>query len=176
MTRHPEIQTPRLLLRGFRLTDVEDALAYRNDSEFSLYLPHIPFPFTQADAEAFVRRNIEQTWDEHPTFAVVYETNVIGTVNFEVDVVHRSAMLGYALGRAWWGAGLAYEAVEAASRWAATTFELDRVWASTDARNHRSIRLMNRLGMKQVATRKRDHQDRHGNWVDEVVYEMGVAK
>ena len=39
---------------------------------------------------------------------------VIGTVNLEVNPKTRTAMLGYAIGRAWWGRGIATEASRAA--------------------------------------------------------------
>ena len=39
----------------FQVDDVADALAYRDDEEFTRFLPHIPRPFTPRDAEAFVR-------------------------------------------------------------------------------------------------------------------------
>ncbi len=80
-----QITTGRLVLRPFRSDDVEDALAYRDDVEFARFLPHIPQPFTRADAEAFVATNMTEPWDQSPTFAVVLEGRVIGTVNFEVD-------------------------------------------------------------------------------------------
>ena len=52
MGREIELRTARLLLRSFRATDVDDAHAYRDDAEFARFLPHIPRPFTRADAEA----------------------------------------------------------------------------------------------------------------------------
>ena len=66
-----EIRTERLLLRPFQSSDVDDALGYRNDAEFARFLPHIPQPFTRADAEAFVAMNTSEPWDRSPTFAVV---------------------------------------------------------------------------------------------------------
>ena len=80
-----ELHTDRLLLRPFHVGDVDDALAYRDDAEFARFLPHIPQPFTRADAEAFVALNISEPWDRSPTFAVVLGGRVIGTVNLEVD-------------------------------------------------------------------------------------------
>lgn len=149
----PELQTPRLLLRSFRLTDIDDALAYRNDEEFARYMPHIPQPFTRKDAEEFVAVNMAEPWRQSPTFAVVFDGKVIGTVNFKVNAETRSAMLGYAIGREWWGQGLAFEAVSAAVTWASSTFRLTRLWAACDPLNARSIRLMQRLGMKQESLR-----------------------
>src|SRR5215207_7825366 len=133
MATHLVIQTQRLLLRPFEIGDVDDALSYRDDPEFARFLPHIPQPFTRRDAEVFVALNMSEPWARSPTFAVVLEGTLIGTVNFEVDADMRAAMLGYAIGRAWWGRGLAIEAARAAIAWAVDTFSLVRLWASTDA-------------------------------------------
>lgn len=142
-----ELLTARLLLRAFRATDVDDALAYRDDPEFARFLPHIPQPFTREHAEAFVALNMSEPWDTMPTFAVVMEGRVIGTVNFEIDRERRSAMVGYAISRAHWGRGLAVEAVTRALAWLLDGNDLVEIWASTDARNSRSRRVLEKLGM-----------------------------
>lgn len=143
------LRTERLLLRRFEPGDVDDALAYRNNPEFARYLPHIPQPFTRADAEAFVRQNIDEPWHELPTFAVVLEGRVIGTVNLEIDAKRRSAMLGYAIARAQWGRGIATEAARAVLAWAFVEHSLAEVWASTEAGNRRSQRVLEKLGLRR---------------------------
>jgi ribosomal-protein-alanine N-acetyltransferase len=138
-------------------------------------LPHIPQPFTRRDAEAFVALNMSEPWERSPTFAVVLEGTLIGTVNFEVDADTRAAMLGYAIGRAWWGRGLATEAARAAIAWAVDTFSLVRIWASTDARHVQSQRVLEKLGMQPEAVRVGDHIGRVGELVDEMVYGLNLA-
>jgi ribosomal-protein-alanine N-acetyltransferase len=147
MGRDLEIRTARLLLRAFRATDVDDALAYRNDPEFARFLPHIPQPFTRADAEAFVATNMTEPWETLPTFAVVLDDRVIGTVNLEIDPGTRTAMIGYAIGRAHWGKGLTVEASAAALDWAFAEHDLVEIWASTQVAHARSRRVMEKLGM-----------------------------
>jgi ribosomal-protein-alanine N-acetyltransferase len=142
-----ELRTARLNLRRFRASDVDDALAYRDDPEFARYLPHIPQPFTRAHAEAFVETNMTEPWDTLPTFAVVLDEHVIGTVNFHIDPVTRVAMIGYAIARAQWGRGLATEAAVAAMRWAIDEHALVEIWASTQVENVRSRRVLEKLGM-----------------------------
>ena len=142
------LQTERLLLRPFEEADVSDCLDYRNDAEFARYLPHIPQPFTLLDAEAFVRQNVTELFDQSPTFAIVFEGKVIGTVNLEIDSEDRSAMLGYAIGRTHWGRGLATEAAKAVLSWAFGTLCLNRVWASASAENVRSLRVLEKLGIR----------------------------
>jgi RimJ/RimL family protein N-acetyltransferase len=85
MTTATELCTERLLLRRFQTGDVGDAQSYRDDLEFARFLPHIPQPFTRRDAEAFVALNMSEPWQRSPTFAVVLNGRVIGTVNLEVD-------------------------------------------------------------------------------------------
>lgn len=175
MTAPVLLHTDRLTLRPFQDSDVEDALSYRDDREFAWFLPHIPQPFTRRDAEAFVALNISEPWERSATFAVVRDGTLIGTVNFEVGADTRMAMLGYAIGRAWWGQGLATEAARAAIAWAIDSFSLIRVWASTDARHIRSRRVLERLGMQQEALRLGDHIGRDGAMADEVVYGLNLG-
>jgi ribosomal-protein-alanine N-acetyltransferase len=169
-----ELRTERLCLRPFQAGDVDDTLAYRDDAEFARFLPHIPQPFTRKDAEAHVALNMSESWQESPTFAIVRDGRVIGTVNLRVDRDERSAMLGYAIGRAWWGQGIAAEAARAVIAWGIAACELQRIWASTDARNAQSLRVMEKLGMQRESIRIGDHVGRDGQLVDEIVYALAV--
>lgn len=164
------LRTERLVLRPFEVGDVEAALAYRDDPEFARFLPHIPQPFTRRHAEEFVATNMSEPWEQSPTFAIELDGTVIGTVNFEVEPGARTAMIGYAIGRAWWGRGIATEAARAAMAWAIEAFDLERIWASTDAGNVRSQRVLEKLGMQREAVRVGDHVGRDGRSADEVVY------
>lgn len=145
--RELQLRTPRLLLRSFRTSDVADALAYRDDPEFARFLPHIPQPFTLQHAEEFVAINMTEPWQTMPTFAVVIDDHVIGTVNLEIDPATRTAMLGYAIARTHWGRGVALEAATAVIQWALAAHDLVEIWASTDAAHLRSRRVMEKLGM-----------------------------
>jgi ribosomal-protein-alanine N-acetyltransferase len=175
MTARTELRTARLRLRPFEATDVDDAMAYRNDPEFSRFLPHIPQPFTRQDAERFVALNMSEPWDRSPTFAVVLDGKLIGTVNLEVDTENRSAMLGYAIGRSWWLQGLATEAARAVVAWGVQTFGLRRILASADARNVASLRVLEKVGLRREIIRARDHLGRNGEPVDEVVYRLDLT-
>jgi ribosomal-protein-alanine N-acetyltransferase len=170
-----ELHTPRLLLRPFQVNDVADALHYRNDEEFARFLRNIRLPFTLQDAEAFVKQNISEPWERFPTFAIVFESRLIGTVNFNVEMETRVAMLGYAIGREWWGRGITTEAASAAISWAIQAFSLVRIWASTDIRNVRSQKVLKKLGFKREELRVDDHVGRNGEMIDEVVYGLNLA-
>ena len=169
MIERIELRTERMLLRPFKVGDVEDALAYRDDEEFARYLPWVPQPFTRRDAEEFVARNVLEPWDTSPTFAVLLDGHVIGTINLEVDAKNQIAMLGYAIGRNHWGRGLTPEAARVAIGWGFETFGLEKIWASTDLRNERSWRVMEKLGMRREAL-LRSHGIARGRRIDEVWY------
>jgi ribosomal-protein-alanine N-acetyltransferase len=175
MTAGIELYTDRLVLRPFQTGDVADAQAYRDDQEFACFLSHIPRPFTRQDAEAFVSLNMSVRWDTSPTFAVTLNGKLIGTVNLEVNVEARTAMLGYAIGRLWWGQGIATEAARAAMAWGIQAFSLTRVWASTDVRHLKSQRVMEKLGMKRESFQTGHHMGRHGELIDEVVYGLNLT-
>ena len=175
MTVQTTLRTKRLLLRPFEVGDVADAQSYRDDTEFARFLPHIPQPFTRNDAEAFVALNISDPWDRSPTFAVVLGGRVIGTVNLEVNTEAQTAMLGYAIGRPWWGRGIAAEGAQAVMAWGIGTFGLTRVWASTDVRHVRSQRVLEKLGMRREAILPRHHLGRDREVINEVVYGINLA-
>jgi RimJ/RimL family protein N-acetyltransferase len=65
----------------------------------------------------------------------------------------RAAMIGYAIGRAWWGRGVATEAARAAIAWAIGAFGLARVWASAELGHTRSHRVLEKLGMRRESVR-----------------------
>jgi ribosomal-protein-alanine N-acetyltransferase len=114
-----------------------------------------------------------EPWTRSPTFAVVVDGKLIGTVSFEVDATARTAMVGYAIARAWWGRGIAVEAARTAIAWAVEEFGLMRIWAATDTRNARSIRVLEKLGMVREAFRTA-HIGRDGGPIHEVVYVLNL--
>jgi ribosomal-protein-alanine N-acetyltransferase len=169
MVERCELRTERLLLRPFRASDVDDTLAYRDDEEFTRYLHWVPQPFTRRDAEEFVARNVLEPWETSPTFAVVFEGRVVGSINLEVDATNQIAMLGYAITRGQWGKGLTPEAARVTMGWGFETFKLAKIWASTDLRNQRSWRVMEKLGMRREAL-LRSHSVARGQRIDDVWY------
>ncbi len=92
---------------------------------------------------------------------------VIGRVSLS-NIVHgafRSCFLGYHLDEQSQGQGLAAEAIEAAVRIAFDDFHLHRVEANIMPRNHRSIRLVQRLGFTLEGLSHR-YLEINGVWED----------
>jgi ribosomal-protein-alanine N-acetyltransferase len=78
-------------------------------------------------------------------------------------------MLGFAIGRAHWGKGVGSEAVRAAVAWGFEAFALAKIWATADARNARSQRLMEKLGM-QLEGQLRSHERARDGRTDKLYY------
>jgi [ribosomal protein S5]-alanine N-acetyltransferase len=165
----PRLQTARLLLRPFTKSDVEDVYAYARDPEFWRYLPGAPHTYTRVDAATFVDAVLARDETERIEWAIQHSGHVIGAINLRPEPAQGRASMGYGIGREWWGQGLTTEAARAVVGWAFQTMPIRRVFATADARNIGSRRVMEHLGMRHEGT-LRAHRMQNGEVDDEVYY------
>ena len=166
MTKPTELTTERLLLRPFRMSDVDDVLAYGSDPGWAEFPLH---PYDRGVAEHRVAYSVAESWDKAAEFAIVFDGRVVGLVALVIDAKHQTAELGYETARDMWGRGLAPEAAAAVCDWGFREYGLARIYAVADARNKRSHRVMQKLGMKYEGT-ERSSEVRSGERADEVCY------
>jgi [ribosomal protein S5]-alanine N-acetyltransferase len=161
------IRTARLLLREFHAGDLDDIHAYASDQNTVRYMewgPNTPevsserLRLTLAEQEQWPRRDVNLAAQ------LLENGRVIGSVRLGLDG-QDGADLGYVFGSSWWGVGYGYEAASAVLAAAFGTLELHRVWATCDARNAASVRLLEKLGMRQEGTMLQDRKVRDG-WRD----------
>ena len=150
------LNTERLLLRPFELSDVDDVFEYAQDPEWGRYLP-VPEPYEREHAVAFVNESVQSSWATNPVFALSRNGRVVGAINLAIDAVNRSAEIGYSLARAHWGHGLVGEAVQVVLEWVFVEFDVTKVIAEVDAANTRSIRVLEKLGMNREASSEPEH-------------------
>jgi RimJ/RimL family protein N-acetyltransferase len=67
------LQTGRVVLRPYRIDDVDGVLAYASDERWSRFLLPIQREYTRADAEEWVTASMAIDWDEHPRWAIEHE-------------------------------------------------------------------------------------------------------
>ena len=146
MTGPTELKTERLLLRPFNLQDANDVFEYRSDAERARYLPHVPQPYARRAAEETVARNVLESWETDPTWAIVVNQRVVGGI-WLMGIQDEIGELGYELSREDWGKGLMVEAVGAVIDWGFESRGLAKIHASADSRNTRSERVMQKVGM-----------------------------
>ena len=144
-----ELSTPRLRLRPFQEADAEDLFAYARDPRVG---PAAGWPPHENIEES--RRIIATVFAREGTFAMVDQASgrVIGSVGFVGR--HPAGLhpycpddeIGYALHPAFWGRGLASEAVRAVLEYGFTQLGLQRIWCGHYAGNWRSCRCMRACG------------------------------
>ena len=141
------LKTERLVLRPFRLTDVDDVVAYANDEEWQRFLLPLPYPYECVHAEQYIANAVLTDWDVRPIFAIVLDGNVIGGINLGIDKQSQTADLGYSIARERWGNGFATEAARAVVAWGFEACDLEKISSQANIDNERSWRVMERLGM-----------------------------
>jgi len=143
-----ELETERLLLRPFRLEDVDDVFEYASDPEWASFLPStVPQPYTRKDAEEFVARGVLTDRETSPNWAIVLDGKVIGSIQLRIEPSDERGWLGYAIGKIHWGKGIMPEAVRAVVEWGFLERFLAKIYSWADASNTRSWRVMEKVGM-----------------------------
>lgn len=97
---------------------------------------------------------------------------LVGAVQLTIDSIEdRQGELGFTFNPDYGRRGLAAEAVNAALGYAYSAMGLHRVFAAVDARNDRSWKLMERLGMRREAHFV--HANLEGDdWIDDFTYAL----
>lgn len=141
MESTPALSTPRLSLRGPRATDASAIALLANDWQVVRNTGRLPHPYTLADAEHFLAAIVprESCW------AILEAGNLCGIVGLNPGPPgSRTAELGYWLGRAHWGQGIATEAAAAVVAWAPARFR--RLTSGWFRDNPASGRVLEKLG------------------------------
>ena len=106
------ITTPRLLLRPLAPEDARVVANLVGNWNVARWLARVPFPYTIADAEAFITDTLARGPDRAGTdAAITRDGQLIGIAG--VDPTKRGMDIGYWLGEAHWGNGYASEAAGA---------------------------------------------------------------
>ena len=150
--RLPLLETPRLRLRATTPEDAPALLRIFGDPEVMRYWSAPPMADLAAAGALLAR--IERDFRErtHFTWGVAPREGgeLIGTCTlFQLELAHRRAEVGFALGRAQWGRGLAGETLARVLRFAFEILDLHRIEADADPDNARSLRLLEKQGFRR---------------------------
>ncbi len=163
------IKTGRLVLRPWSFEDLSDVMSYAPDREWARYLP-VPHPYSEADARSFITSQISLDREQHSSWAVCYDGRSAGGINIRFFLDFQVGELGYSIARALWGRGLATEASRAIVAAAFSEYpQLMRIRAMADARNERSHRVLEKLGMTREGLLRKNRLSRN-ELIDEVWY------
>jgi ribosomal-protein-alanine N-acetyltransferase len=145
-----EIETPRLRLRPWRLSDRSALLRHADNPRIARNLTDVfPSPYTEADADAWLGA---RGADTGPTkvFAIEIAGEAAGSIGIHAreDVLAKTAEIGYWLAEIHWGQGYATEALKALIPYAFTTFGLHRLEAYHFGWNPASGRVLEKAGLR----------------------------
>jgi [ribosomal protein S5]-alanine N-acetyltransferase len=151
----PFLQTARLLLRHYTLEDVAAFCALNADWEVVKYTGNSPF-----EREEEAKKTLETlVFSQYTLYnagrwaVFLKEDNThLGWCGLKYNVESEEWDLGYRFFRRYWGYGYATEAARFCLDYGFSTLDLDTIIAKTQAPNNASSKVLEKLGMYQVAT------------------------
>ena len=139
------IETQRLYLRNYRMTDFEDIMNYFSNEEVSKYEDF--YPMTEAEV-----RNIIDEWKDMDNRLVAEcktTHTVIGSIGYWTDDEGHHC-IDYDFNPSYSGKGYATEAGKALIEFLFETLNIDAVFGDCDVRNISSWKLLERLGFRRI--------------------------
>lgn len=160
------IETGRMIIRDFDMRDAQDLQDILGDEEtMALCEP----AYTPEKTTAFLRTFCIE---KHGAFAAVHRESgkVIGYILFH-ELEEGVYEIGWFFNRNFWRQGLACEACQALIDYAFDHMHIHKIFAET-IDSQRSVRLMEKLGMKQEGVQRSHTKDPAGAWRDLYLYGM----
>jgi ribosomal-protein-alanine N-acetyltransferase len=176
MKMRPTIETKRLLLRPFELSDAKDVQRLAGDRAIADTTLNIPHPYEDGMAEEWISTHQPKfEAGELSNFAIVLRTSgqLIGSIGLRIVPRFERAELGYWIGRQYWRNGYCTEAGRAILQYGFSVLRLNRIHASHLTRNPASGRVIQKLGMLHEGC-ARQHAKRWDRFEDLELY--GIIK
>lgn len=170
-----QIETKRLVLRTFKLTDAEDMfINWASLKETMKYLPWEPSKSVE-DVRARIKSWID-LYDDDTFFQWAIELKsskeLIGVINLhEVDVNNHSAETSYILARKHWNKGLMTEALQAVLRFGFEDVGLNRISAEFFKGNISSEKVMIKNNLKYEGLSKEKYF-KNDKYIDALLYAL----
>ncbi|MDO6496940.1 GNAT family N-acetyltransferase [Photobacterium sanguinicancri] len=147
-----DIETERLVLRPFRLSDSERVAELAGEKVIADMTANIPHPYEPAMAYDWIQTHQAQFIEgESVVYAITLKNcdDIIGAVGFPL-LDKGLGVLGYWLGVPFWGQGIAFEAAEALVEFYKLHHGLTELHVMHLAENERSKSVIRKLGVGYV--------------------------
>jgi ribosomal-protein-alanine N-acetyltransferase len=157
MNQQPTLETERLTLRPFALSDAADVQRLAGDHALADTTAAIPHPYEDGMAEKWISTHPE-VFDQNKgvAFAITLKAGgmLVGAISLMGMTVGHQAELGYWIGKPYWSRGFCTESCRAVLRFGFEVLGLNRIHACHFSRNPASGRVMLKLGMTHEGCRK----------------------
>ena len=152
------------------MDDGEALVRHANNPNIASQLrDRFPHPYTRRDAQAFLSGALSA--EDSTNFAIDVEGGAVGGIALVPgsDVERYSAEIGYWLGEAYWGRGIAAEALTLMTGFAFSSMNLLRIFALPFANNSQSTRVLEKAGFLKEGI-LRSSSVKHGRPRDQALY------
>jgi ribosomal-protein-alanine N-acetyltransferase len=143
----PRLETKRLILRALSLEDTDFILRHFSEEDVNRYSSYERLD--RKDILDFYKKFIEPGNPTGIRLGIVLKetSELVGTLGYHnLSKINRRAEIGYNLSKLHWGKGIMTEAVDALIRHGFEHMNLNRIDATVDSENLKSIRLLERSG------------------------------
>jgi ribosomal-protein-alanine N-acetyltransferase len=145
------LETPRLSLRHFLLSDLDNLFSFYSDPEVIKYIPDAPRSYEETKEELEWFMNGHPRFPELGLWATIYkETGEFigrcGLLPWTIDG-QNEVEVAFALSKAYWGQGLATEVARALADYGFEKLQLSRLICLIEHGNTASIRVATKIGM-----------------------------
>ncbi len=156
------IETSRLILRPFQLSDASEVRRLAGEREIAENTLSIPHPYEEGMAKEWIATHEEGFRNGTlANFAVTRRDNgvLVGAIGLTIFPEHQRAELGYWIGLPYWRNGYATEAATDVIRYGFVELGLNRIYAYHFVRNPASGRVLRKVGMqREGCLRKHVHK------------------
>lgn len=157
----PTLEAGPYTLRMLQETDAPAVHRLINDWSVVRMLSHLPFPYPRELADAWLAETRRSSsGGEAFHFAVTKDDALLGCVGIVLERNRRTASLGYWIGRAHWGQGVATAAAGRAARWALAALPIEHLTADVAFDNDASAAVLRKIGFREAGTGRKSFLSR----------------
>jgi [ribosomal protein S5]-alanine N-acetyltransferase len=142
-----QLRGERCRVRPWRESDIDSLAEHANNINVAKNLrDRFPHPYTRNNARDFLK--YAASLQDQSNLAIDVEGAAVGAIGYVAghDVERFSAEIGYWLGEAFWGRGIATEALVLTTEHAFRNVNILRMFALPFAENAGSVRVLNKAG------------------------------
>jgi [ribosomal protein S5]-alanine N-acetyltransferase len=166
-----KLKTERLIIRSLEPKDAKELSILGNNPKIAQNLTDaFPNPYTLQHAKQWIKKNNDP---KSTNYVLTLDNKVIGGIGLSIKNGERKhvAEVGYWIGEAYWGKGIATEALKAITEYTFKTFKVERIEAKVYTWNPTSGHILEKVGYKCEGL-IRSGSLKGGKPVDEYLYSI----
>jgi RimJ/RimL family protein N-acetyltransferase len=168
-----ELRDGSIVLRPWRLEDVDALTEACQDAAIAYWIPFVPRPYSRADAETYIRATLESGAERVPFAMVDAETGeLLGSIDMGVNSHSYRGHIGYWVAEPARGRGVCTGALRLLARWALEDLALQRLELITDPDNAPSQRVAEKVGFRREGVLRAHLRHPDGRIRDSVIFSL----